>query len=583
MADGDLDKDPIPIDTAMDTEPEDEPQHESGGKLDLEEALPLPAFSKHDMSELEAELDAIMIRGCKVDACLDLFIARVLSFVSEQKDTPLAPQLSPYRFTNDLDNVPEEKLKDMEKELRENLNRLIPEYVSDNTEDVLKRAKRRLDRRVLGLEIEQMKSHKSPSDAYVKSAERATALFSCGGTISIAMGTDGARCKNRRASPPVSIFWCKKGDATAHKVVLPANGSIPGDGSFTLQRLVGDCEPASFGKGAQDIIDPDYRKAGKLNSDHFATSSHPAALGILDCAELYKLNVYSGPSGIFRKHVDTPRGASGILNVQHHGHKVTFDWSDKSDTTIQWAAFYSDCEHEIETITHGDRITLTYNLYVTEPIGGLITGSNTVIDPQTFPIYGWMKNLLSTDDFMENGGILGFGCSHAYAHSSDYANTHLPRALEGANLVLYSVLQSLGIRLSILPVLDEITSYRAGSPGGCHTNGYHLRTDPDILNPVSLSITKCENTDQRWEELYKRRSDWCYDRASESDMVKAVDDLWPSYNVAGITWVTDAWHKEPALTYIAYENEATEDTLYSSIAILAFILPAEERGDIAQQ
>jgi hypothetical protein len=114
------------------------------------------------MSELEAELDAIMIKGCKVDACLDLFIARVLSFVSEQKDTPLAPQLSPYRFTNDLDNVPEEKLKDMEKELRENLNRLIPEYVSDNTEDVLKRAKRRLDRRVLGLEIEQMRSHKSP-------------------------------------------------------------------------------------------------------------------------------------------------------------------------------------------------------------------------------------------------------------------------------------------------------------------------------------------------------------------------------------------------------------------------------------
>jgi hypothetical protein len=118
------------------------------------------------------------------------------------------------------------------------------------------------------------------------------------------------------------------------------------------------------------------------------------------------------------------------------------------------------------------------------------------------------------------GGILGFGCSHAYAHSSDYANTHLPRALEGADLALYSVLQSLGIRLSILPVLDEITSYRAGSPGGCHRNGDHLRTDPDILNPVSLSITKCENTDQRWEELYKRRSDWCYDRASESDMVK---------------------------------------------------------------
>jgi hypothetical protein len=93
----------------------------------------------------------------------------------------------------------------------------------------------------------------------------------------------------------------------------------------------------------------------------------------------------------------------GILNVEHHGHKVTFDWSDKSDTTIQWAAFYSDCEHEIETITRGDRITLTYNLYVAEPIGGRTTGYTTVIEPRTYSIYGWIKNLLANDNFMENG------------------------------------------------------------------------------------------------------------------------------------------------------------------------------------
>jgi hypothetical protein len=245
--------------------------------------------------------------------------------------------------------VPEEKLKEMEKELRENLNRLIPEYVSNNTEDMLKRVKRRLARRVLGLEIGQMRSQRGSrsrrniqvekelaegtqsaedacsdeSDSSVPSldelgqmiqAERAIASFSCGGTIPIAVDTVDAGRKSNTASPPVNIFSGKKDDVAAHKVVLPVDASIHGTGPFTLQRLVADCEPASFGKGAQDVIDLEYRKAGKLNTDQFATSFHPADFGILDhvgqvllpsisrevdnqlgCrrikAELYKLNV----------------------------------------------------------------------------------------------------------------------------------------------------------------------------------------------------------------------------------------------------------------------------------------------------
>lgn len=52
--------------------------------------------------------------------------------------------------------------------------------------------------------------------------------------------------------------------------------------------------------------------------------------------------------------------------MQHDGQEFRYDWSAKSETTIQQVAFYSDCEHEVKTITEGDRMTLTYNLYVTE-------------------------------------------------------------------------------------------------------------------------------------------------------------------------------------------------------------------------
>jgi len=79
-----------------------------------------------------------------------------------------------------------------------------------------------------------------------------------------------------------------------------------------LQQLVTDCIPATFGRGAQDILDTSYRNAGKIDASNFVTSFHPANFGIINnieqillpsissdkelhirrlTAELYKLNV----------------------------------------------------------------------------------------------------------------------------------------------------------------------------------------------------------------------------------------------------------------------------------------------------
>ncbi|KAL2008230.1 hypothetical protein VTN00DRAFT_8212 [Thermoascus crustaceus] len=119
--------------------------------------------------------------------------------------------------------------------------------------------------------------------------------------------------------------------------------------------------------------------------------------------------VCSGPSGLFRTHVDTPRSANqigslvvclpsqfkgGDLIVRHNGLEVNFDWRVESASTIQWAALYDDCEREIETITEGDRITLTYDLCVTEPVAGAIS-HNPVVEPKTLPLY---EDLLERSD-----------------------------------------------------------------------------------------------------------------------------------------------------------------------------------------
>lgn len=90
--------------------------------------------------------------------------------------------------------------------------------------------------------------------------------------------------------------------------------------------------------------------------------------------------------------------------MRHQGQKVKFDWSQQSKITVQWAAFYSDCEHEIETVTEGHRITLTYNLYASESTGvGQSVPASLILDPKSLPLHGFLKDVLMKPDFLRMG------------------------------------------------------------------------------------------------------------------------------------------------------------------------------------
>lgn len=102
------------------------------------------------------------------------------------------------------------------------------------------------------------------------------------------------------------------------KLMLPlTNNKVSNEDA--LQRLVDACSPATFGRGDEDVLDPSYRQAGKLDDDKFLSNFYPANFGILQnieqilmpsvstdmenqlqfrriTAELYKLNVGLGLS-----------------------------------------------------------------------------------------------------------------------------------------------------------------------------------------------------------------------------------------------------------------------------------------------
>ena len=93
---------------------------------------------------------------------------------------------------------------------------------------------------------------------------------------------------------------------------------------------------------------------------------------------LYKLLVYDKGS-FFLPHRDTQKTENhfgtvvlsmpvkhkgGELFVRHNGQERCYNLDPGRLTAkCQWAAFYTDVEHEIKEITSGHRITLIYHLY----------------------------------------------------------------------------------------------------------------------------------------------------------------------------------------------------------------------------
>ena len=223
----------------------------------------------------------------------------------------------------------------------------------------------------------------SSSLVRLQAAVAGTSSFRCGGTI--------------RLKTPLKLAIIRE-DAPPIAISLPA-------AKEEMTGLMAACKEATFGKGMEDVLDPNYRSALCLERDAFLSSFSLEEYGVLSTiktllmpestassvtAELYKLNVYRS-GDFFRSHVDTPRSPTmfGSLVVclpqPHTGGQLkvkapassndpdneavaavaghTFDWgplSGEEPLDVQWAAFYSDCFHEILPVTSGHRCALLY-------------------------------------------------------------------------------------------------------------------------------------------------------------------------------------------------------------------------------
>eukprot|EP01122_Echinamoeba_exundans_P002009 TRINITY_DN11977_c0_g1_i1.p1 TRINITY_DN11977_c0_g1~~TRINITY_DN11977_c0_g1_i1.p1 ORF type:complete len:620 (-),score=103.31 TRINITY_DN11977_c0_g1_i1:36-1868(-) len=158
---------------------------------------------------------------------------------------------------------------------------------------------------------------------------------------------------------------------------------------------------APFGKGTKTVVDKTVRSSKEFNPAQFEIKdaeflklfgSDSSKSDILEkirqtlapnCSrirsDLYKMLVY-GPGDFFQPHVDTQRGPDmfgtlvvalpadcygGALDVTHDGSHSVIQPCEES---VQWIAFFGDCQHSVSRVFHGYRTCLTFNLMRDGPI-----------------------------------------------------------------------------------------------------------------------------------------------------------------------------------------------------------------------
>lgn len=187
------------------------------------------------------------------------------------------------------------------------------------------------------------------------------APFACGGSVPVSSDEpedSSTQPAQPRTTKPVHIrFGSIHGEGGLVSLPTEHNDTQP------LQVLLKLCAPAPFGRGKEEVLDDAYHKASKLDPAQFATTFCPYECGIVDVvaqlllpearhagqsrgvrAELYKLNVYSGPCGKFKAHVDTPRGVMQFgslvvaLPIDYDGTYSNPLIIDLADRDCRWAA-----------------------------------------------------------------------------------------------------------------------------------------------------------------------------------------------------------------------------------------------------
>lgn len=382
-------------------------------------------------------------------------------------------------------------------------------------------------------------------------------------------------------------------------------------------------DKASFGKGDEDVYDPSYRKARKIDATSFSLQFCPYKAGIINRikreiipvnkgvrAELYKVNIYK-KGGFFKPHVDTPRSSDmfGTLVVclptDHKGghlrlskYDSLFDKDNSDDDSdgdeefnskeshsfylegqkhcIRWAAFFSDVTHQVLHVTQGFRVTVSYNLYYED------TDDETTSAESKSPLKDKMLELAPL--MTGKGQVYGYCFENRYpVKNTDMAHEIVPY-LRGRDLEFYEACKELKFQVHPVVIHDiidndsrltKVKQSKYLKAHFCSVDEFldcplmecHLKTFPkDKMSCDTISFL----TQQFRRGGHNNFADYedCRDRLSYHI---AVEDC-EAHGVLGINWLNSNTTQQFGNKYgIYYGNESGVGRYYSSAGFIVKI------------
>ncbi|KAF8630097.1 hypothetical protein AX17_005495 [Amanita inopinata Kibby_2008] len=361
----------------------------------------------------------------------------------------------------------------------------------------------------------------------------------------------------------------------------------------SLRRLTDACDPATFGVGNENVYDESYRKAGKLSSKAFRPFLDLTNLGLpnlirdrllrgqaakkLVRAELYNLNIY-GEGSFFKAHRDTPRGRNmfgslvityptlyqgGALIIRQDDKEWTVDssrlLSGHEEPYITYVALYSDVEHEVSLVTSGYRVTITYNLYLDDPVpelpDTLSTGGSAF--KSTF------EALLNDPEFLPDGGYLGFGLEYSYPlpvpEDDGTSLDDVVDYLKGSDAEIWQVANELLLDVSVWSLIEG--------------DGFQMMCEGILPGYAGFRLGRYDFHPEIDIE------DWLVDEHNAKVIQGSCMDPDRDFN---LSWVTmPAKENKNKLMYTAYGNEPSLTFAYNSICIVVQIGKPGKRAILA--
>jgi hypothetical protein len=353
------------------------------------------------------------------------------------------------------------------------------------------------------------------------------------------------------------------------------------------KKLVAHCRIAPYGKGTETLLDTKVRKTFELGPKKFRLSrewssavAHAARLAAEQLGlpaervetRLYKLLVYD-KGGFFLPHRDSEKQDGmvaslivvlanpfdgGALVVRHGSMKQTLRFEQAAQGKAPcYAAFYADCEHEVQRVTHGIRLCLAYNLLL-KPEGVKPADSAKRAAPAdmlTESIRSWVAT--------QPAKPLVFALEHHYTQRG-----LAPELLKGADRRLAELVVAAAENSDCLVHLAQVSRHLLQfADDGSFERGYHWGYRR--RGTIEIGETyEDELNGSQWADLHGRKQPWGEIALEPSAVVSSLplDDWKPtSEDFEGYTGnagnTLDRWYHRSAI--VLWHREQHFDVIAS--------------------